>query len=72
MGWSPDLCHLNCLHEEVPIGVRRVINWQLKGVKTSLSLSSLCLLCLEGQWGQGQQTEGPTSHAVKGARFVFQ
>lgn len=30
MGWSPDLCHLNCLDEEAPIGVRRMINWQLK------------------------------------------
>jgi hypothetical protein len=27
-GWSPDLCHPNCLGHEAPIGVRRVINWQ--------------------------------------------
>lgn len=30
MGWSPDLCHLNCLDQEAPIGVRRMINRQLK------------------------------------------
>lgn len=41
------------------------------GVKTSRSHPSLCVLCLEGQRGQRQQTEGPASGALKGPVLCF-